>query len=111
MSDTTTDCYDTPARIEALRRGLRGLPLPPAAMPPEYARVWRERMRLHREIAGLMAPAPAPAGEGDGRSDERDEREKLDKRGESEERDKRGEEQRAWDAPRADWDGGARRTR
>lgn len=41
-------------RIDALRRELRGLELPPIAMPLEYARVWRERMARHRAIADLM---------------------------------------------------------
>lgn len=90
MSDTTRDCHDTAIRIEALRRGLRALPLPPAAAPREYGRVWRERMRLHRAIAGLIAPAPAPAAEAEAR-ERQDKREKQDK------------EQTAWDAPWADW--------
>lgn len=106
MRDTTTDCYETAARIEALRRGLRELPLPPAAMPLEYARVWRERMRLHREIAGLIAPAPAPAPAAEAGAQER--REKQDKR---EAQDKQDKEQLAWDAPWTDWGGGARETR
>lgn len=86
MSDTTTDCHGTAIRIEALRRGLRELPLPPAAAPREYGRVWRERMRLHRAIAGLIAPAPAPAPAAEGEA-----------------RDKQDKEQTAWDAPWADW--------
>lgn len=111
MSDTTTDCYDTAARIEALRRGLRELPLPPAAMPQEYARVWRERMRLHRAIAGLIAPAPAAEGEAQEKREAREKCDKQAKQDKQEARKKQDKEQLAWDAPWTDWGGGARKTR
>lgn len=101
-----TDETGAALRIEALRRGLRELPLPPAAAPREYGRVWRERMRLHRAIAGLIAPAPAPAPAAEGEArDKQEARKKQDKH------EKQDKEQTAWDAPWADWGGGARKTR
>lgn len=54
--------HEGAGRIEALRRELRGLPLPPAAMPLEYARVWRERMLRHRAIADIMLRHRSPGG-------------------------------------------------